>query len=69
MPAKNNFVLPILHMKQNPTVSINKTQPNMETKTINERGSQSTQSSAKGENSEKYFSENCTLKQGSGTHF
>lgn len=35
----------------------------METKTINARGSQS---SGKGGNSEKYFSESCTLKQGSG---
>lgn len=63
MPAKNNFVLPILHMKQIPTASINKARPNMETKTINARGSQS---SVKAENSEECFSKSCTLKQARG---
>lgn len=60
MPAKNNFVLPILYMKQNPRVSINKAWPNMETETINAGGSQS---SVKAENSEECFSESCAFKQ------
>lgn len=63
MPAKNNFVLPILHMEQNPIVSINKAQPNLETKTTNAKGSQS---GVKAENSAEYFSKSCILKQASG---